>query len=251
VRQLRERTPAHYIAFDLLALGSADLRGRRFDERRPRLAEVLGDAAPPLHISPSTSDAAVARAWLERPAGGGIDGVVVKAADLVYEPGVRAMVKVKHERTVDCVVGGFRLRADKPGVGSLLLGLYDDKDELRHVGVASSFSDRRRRELFDELRGRAAPLDGHPWEQGYLLGGGAAGRLPGAAGRWSAAEMELDWVPLSPQPVCEVAYDHVDVDRFRHPARFRRWRPDRDPGSCRLSQLEGPHLDPFEVLGMT
>jgi ATP-dependent DNA ligase len=247
VERLRRDTPARYIAFDLLALGSDDVRERPFDERRRALAALLADAPAPLHLSPTTSDVAIARGWLERQ-GGGIDGVVAKRRDLRYQAGVRAMVKVKRTQTADCVVAGCRLRVDAPVIGSLLLGLYDEAGELRHVGVTSAFSDRRRRELLTELAPHVAPLEGHPWERGFLLEGSSMGRLKGAAGRWSAAEMELDWVPLAPRLVCEVAYDHVDGDRFRHAARFVRWRPDREPRSCLLEQLEVPSRDPLEVL---
>jgi ATP-dependent DNA ligase len=248
VRRLRHETPAHYIAFDLLALGDDDLRERPFAERRRALEALLARPAPPLHLSPVTDDQATARAWLEHHQGRGIDGVVAKRHDLRYRAGIRAMVKVKHEQTADCVVAGLRLRVDAPVVGSLLLGLYDDAGELRHVGVASSFSAERRRELLDDLRPHVTRLEGHPWERGFLLAGSPMGRLKGAAGRWSADEMELDWFPLAPRLVCEVAYDHVDEDRFRHVARFRRWRPDRDPRSCLLEQLDVPSRDPWDVL---
>ncbi|HEV2062239.1 MAG TPA: hypothetical protein VGR12_05245, partial [Solirubrobacteraceae bacterium] len=194
--------------------------------------------APPVHLTPATDDPAVATGWLERFQGAGIDGVVAKPRDGRYEPGARRLVKVKHERTADCVVAGLRFHAGRPMVGSLLLGLYDDDGTLVHVGVASSFPERRRVELLDELRPLAVPLEGHPWEQGYSLQGGATGRLAGAAGRWDPGEMPLDWIPLRIERVVEVAYDQVDRGRFRHPARFRRWRPDREPRSCRFDQLD-------------
>jgi ATP-dependent DNA ligase len=248
VERLRRETPARYIAFDLLALGDVDLRDRPFLERRVILAELLRDARAPLHLTPTTEDVAVAREWLERYRGHGIDGVMAKPLDLRYQPGVRAMVKVKHEQTADCVVAGCRLFVDRPEISSLLLGLYDDAGDLRHVGVASGFSERLRRELRAALEPLRVSLEGHPWQHGFLLGGSPIGRLAGAAGRWSPDEMTLDWFPLAQRLVCEVAYDHVDVDRFRHAARFRRWRPDRDPASCLLTQLEGPPRDPREVL---
>jgi ATP-dependent DNA ligase len=247
VERLSRETPAHYIAFDLLGWGDHDLRERPFAARRAALVELLGDARAPLHISPSTDDVSLASHWLELD-GGGIDGVVVKRCDQPYRSGERTMVKVKHERTIDCVVAGFRLWGEQPVVGSLLLGLYDERRELRHVGVCSAFSQARRLELLSELRPYATSLQGHPWEQGFLLGGGPTGRLRGAAGRWDAAEMELDWMPLRPELVCEVAYDHVDLDRFRHPARFRRWRPDRDARSCLLEQLKPPSPEPLQLL---
>jgi ATP-dependent DNA ligase len=251
VARLRADTPASYIAFDVLARGAEDLRPLPLSERRAALAELLPEAAPPLHVSPATDDAARARRWLAREPGGGIDGVVAKRPEQPYESGARTMIKVKREQTADCVVAGLRLRLDAPAVGSLLLGLYDEDGELHHVGVSSSFSDSRRRELLGELRPYVTTIEGHPWERGFLLAGGPTGRLRGAAARWSAAEMELDWVPLRAELVCEVAYDHVDIDRFRHPARFRRWRPDRDPRSCLLDQVRAGRADPFELLAPT
>ena len=248
VQRLRLKTPARYIAFDLLALGEDDLRERPFVERRAALEDLLSEAPAPLHLTAATDDPAIARSWLERYQGGGIDGVVAKAQDTRYQPGVRAMVKVKHEQTADCVVAGCRLFVDRPEISSLLLGLYDDAGDLRHVGVASGFSAARRRELPEVLGPHRIDLAGHPWERGFLLAGSPIGRLAGAAGRWSPEEMTLDWIPLAPRLVAEVAYDHVDADRFRHAARFRRWRPDRDPRSCRLEQLELPFHDPAEVL---
>ena len=155
---------------------------------------------------------------------------------------------MKLEQTADCVVAGFRWLVDRPLPSSLLLGLYDDDNALRHVGIASSFAEPRRRQLLAELRPLVTALEGHPWEHGFLLSGGATGRLRGAAGRWSPDEMEQDWTPVRPERVCEVTYDHVDDLRIRHPARFRRWRPDRDPSSCRLEQLKPPPADPMELL---
>ncbi|MCU1279993.1 MAG: ATP-dependent ligase, partial [bacterium] len=194
-------------------------------------------AQPALLATPATDDVDVARLWLERFSGRGIDGVVAKPCELRYLPGKRAMVKVKRERTADCVVAGFRWFGDQRVVGSLLLGLYDGA-ELRHIGVSSAFSGARRAELADELRGDVVPLRGHPWAHGFGLGPSPMGRLPGAAGRWDPTEMTQDWVPLAPSRVVEVAYDHIDGTRFRHPARFVRWRPDREPRSCTFAQLE-------------
>jgi ATP-dependent DNA ligase len=248
VERLRAETPARYIVFDLLGRGPLDLRERPLSERRAALTELLRAPEPPLHLSPITDDVEHVTRWLELDPGGGIDGVVAKRPEDPYRSGVRAMVKVKREQTADCVVAGARLRLDTPGISSLLLGLYDDDGELRHVGVSSAFSDRRRRELLRELRPYVTNIEGHPWEQGFLLAGGPTGRLRGAAARWSAAEMELDWIPLTPGLVCEVAYDHLDLDCFRYPARFRRWRPDRDPHSCLLDQLRSAHRDPLELL---
>jgi ATP-dependent DNA ligase len=193
-----------------------------------------------VQITPSTRDPGVAEQWLHRVAGGGIDGVVAKPLGAPYAPGARALIKIKPERTADCVVAGLRAHAGRPVVGSLLLGLYDDAGELLHVGVASQFPQARRKELLDDLQGLAIPLAEHPWRDGMLLGGGPMGRLKGAAGRWDPVTMPLDWVPLRPERVAEVAFEQVDDHRFRHPARFRRWRPDRDPRSCRIEQLDEP-----------
>jgi ATP-dependent DNA ligase len=249
VARLARETPARYVVFDLLAEDDRPLLDDPFAERRRRLEIVMADAAPPLLVlCPSTADPAVARRWLTAYAGSGIDGVVAKDAASAYEPGRRTMTKVKLDETADCVIAGFRWMLDRPLVASLLLGLYDDTGELRHVGVASAF----RRPLRDEITARlaplAVPLDGHPWELGFALEGGPAGRLPGSAGRWTP-DLVHDWVPVSPALVCEVAYDQVDGHRLRHAARWRRWRPDRDPGSCRVDQLDRPAADVTDVLG--
>ncbi len=205
----------------------------------------------PLFLTPATDERRVASGWLERFRGGGVDGVVAKHRDLPYKPGARAMLKVKHERTADCVVGGVRLvleadpaagvarAADPPAVASLLLGLYDQADALEHIGVASSFTNERRRTLARDVSPFAVAIEGHPWEQGFLIGGGPMGRLKGAAGRWVPG-MTMDWIPLRPELVAEVSYTHVDGHRLRHPAKFVRWRPDRDPRSCLLDQLDEP-----------
>jgi len=236
VERLARETPASFIAFDLPALDDDSLAAQPFIERRAALCALLDGVRPPLFVTPATDDADVARLWLERVTGRGIDGVVAKARSLRYEPGKRAMIKVKRERTAECVVAGFRFYGDRPVVGSLLLGLWSG-DELRHVGVTSSFSDARRRQLLDELRGDVVPLAAHPWARGFNLGPSPMGRLPGAAGRWDPTEMTQDWVPLRPTRVVEVAYDHLDGARFRHPARFVRWRPDREARSCTFAQL--------------
>ena len=232
VARLREETPASYVAFDLLAVGDDDLRERPFHERRARLeALVAGTGVRP---TPSTADPEQAEAWLAKPLGGAIDGVVAKPADLTYQPGKRVMVKVKRERTVDCVVAGMRL-AQGPVVSSLLLGLWDG-DTLRHVGVVQAMSRDERVRLAGDLAAFVTPLAGHPWENGFALEGGHLGRLSGAAGRW-APGMTMDWVPLRPALVAEVAYSQVDGVRFRHPARLVRWRPDRTAESCLVEQL--------------
>jgi ATP-dependent DNA ligase len=177
-----------------------------------------------------------------------VDGVVAKHHDLRYEEGARRMVKVKHERTADCVVAGFRTFEDRPLPSSLLLGLYDDSGVLHHVGIASSFTEQARARILGEIRPQIVPLSGHPWEHGFLLGPAPTARLKGAAARWSPEERELDWTPLAPELVCEVRFDQLDDHHFRHPARFRRWRPDRDARSCTLEQLETPPVDLDELL---
>src|SRR4051794_24301302 len=239
VELLASETPAEYVAFDLLARGDDDLRERPFARRRELLEELLTDAPLSVRLSPQTRDAAQAREWLEGPPIG-IDGVMAKDAASIYEPGARRMLKVKLDRTADCVVGGFRIHEEpQPAVSSLLLGLYDDDQRLQHVGVASSFGRARGIQLLDDVRGLARPIAGHPWEQGMLVEGGATGRLPGAAARWTP-DMELDWIPVEPVKVAEVGYDHADGARFRHPGRFRRWREDREPASCSIDQLLAP-----------
>jgi ATP-dependent DNA ligase len=247
VERLRRENPATFVAFDILALGDVDLTGRPFEQRRGILAELLADAVHPLHLTPATDDPEMARDWLVRFQGGGIDGVMAKRRQDPYRAGARSMVKVKPERTADCVVAGFRTYLGEPAVASLLLGLYDGDGGLQHIGVASSFPETRRRELFGELQALAVPVAEHPWKDGFLLGGGAMGRLPGAAGRWEPG-LELDWTPLAPERVCEVAYDQIDDHRLRHPARFRRWRPDREARSCHLGQLSTDPVDPAELL---
>lgn len=238
VAKLSAETPASFIAFDLLGLRSDNVCGRPFHERRRLLAELLGNARAPLYLTPATDDVDRAQQWLDRFHGGGTDGVVAKRRDLVYEPGARTMVKVKRERTADCVVAGVRWLLDRPLPRSLLLGLYDATGALHHVGVSTAFTEERRRQLLDELAPHVTTLEGHPWEHGFLLAGSPMGKLPGAAGRWSPDEMTQDWTPIEPRLVCEVAYDHADGYRFRHPARFRHWRPDLDPRECALEQLE-------------
>ena len=247
VERLSRETPATFVAFDLLAEGDANLLDRPFDERRAALERMLSQADASLGLTPATRDPAEAERWLALD-GAGIDGVMAKRADLRYRPGGRDMVKVKRERTADCVAAGFRVYADRPLLSSLMLGLYDYDGALRHFGVVQAFTNKRRAELIQELSALAVPLAGHPWEHGILMGGGTTGRLAGAAGRWSP-EMALDWVPVAPVRVVEVAYDQVDSGRLRHPARFRRWRPDREPRSCTLEQLTVASADPESVLG--
>jgi ATP-dependent DNA ligase len=235
VDRLRREMPAVLIAFDVLALGHEDLTQHPFVERRDELERLLDAAPTGLSLSPITADVGTARAWLDH-GGTNIDGVVVKARDLLYEPGRRSMLKVKKERTADCVIAGWRWLNDGTDLGSLLLGLYDDVGELWHVGVVSSFTERARVRFREELEPLAIPLSSHPWAAGFRIERSPLGRLKGAAGRWTP-DMAMDWVPLRPERVCEVAYDRFDGDRFRHPARFLRWRPDRDPRSCTFEQL--------------
>jgi ATP-dependent DNA ligase len=238
VAKLAAETPAAFVAFDLLAAGGADVRALPQRERRARLEALLAEAQPPLHLTPLTRDPAVAAEWLARFEGAGLDGVMVKPADSAYEPGKRAMIKVKHARTADCVVAGFRWHKSGEGrVGSLLLGLYDDRGHLHHVGVTSAFTMEGRTELARELEPlRADALTDHPWRQ-WAEAPPEFYRKPGAQSRWSAGK-DLSWEPLRVERVCEVKYDHLQGDRFRHATVFRRWRPDKAPADCRYDQLE-------------
>ena len=249
VEKLSKVTPASFVAFDLLAAGGRDLREVPQADRRAALERLLHDVAPPVHLTPVTRDRAVAGEWLQRFEGAGLDGVIAKPDALPYQPGKRAMFKIKHERTADCVVAGFRWHKSGGGlVGSLLLGLYDDKGTLHHVGVTSSFTMVRRRELADELAPlRENALDGHPWRAWAAVDAGAGDhvtRMPGGQSRWSAGK-DLSWEPLRIERVCEVKYDHLQGDRFRHGTTFQRWRPDRSPAECRYDQLEV--TTPFEL----
>lgn len=248
VRLLAEQTPASFVAFDLLALGDESLVDRPFSQRRAALEQALADASPPVHVAPSTTDRDVAEQWLERFEGAGLDGIIAKPPDGRYERGVRSLYKIKHDRTADCVVAGFRWHKSGPVVGSLLLGLYDDSGALQHVGVSASFPMKRRQELVAELEPYRTSADDHPWSAWAMAEAHERGRLPGAVSRWNAGK-DLSWEPLRPELVCEVAYDHMQGDRFRHTAQFRRWRPDRDPRSCTYEQLEEPvRFDLAEVL---
>lgn len=240
VRLLAQRTPASFVAFDLLALGDEDLMRRPFSERRARLVEALADARDPVFVTPATSDLAVAQDWFQQFEGAGLDGVVAKPLDGAYEPDKRTMFKIKHERTADCVVAGFRFHKTGDVVGSLLLGLWTDDGRLQHVGVSASFPMARRKTLLDELAPyRDVALGDHPWGQWADQEAHAERRMPGAVSRWNAKK-DLSFVPLRPELVVEVAYDHMEGDRFRHTAQFRRWRPDREPASCTYGQLEEP-----------
>jgi ATP-dependent DNA ligase len=236
VKLLASATPASYVAFDLLAFGHDDLRREPFTSRRSALEQALGHAKPPIYLTPATPDPAVARDWFARFEGAGLDGVVAKPGELTYREGERVMLKVKHERTADCVVGGFRWHKDGGGVGSLLLGLYDDQGALHHVGVASGLAATLRSSLVDDLTAyRLGSSDGHPWRA--TTAGTDNTRRPGAPSRWNA-NSDLSWEAVAPELVCEVGYDHLQGDRFRHATSFRRWRRDREPGSCTYAQLE-------------
>jgi ATP-dependent DNA ligase len=236
VRRLSAETPARFIAFDAIWRGGRDLRTAPFRTRRAQLIDVTANASVRLVATPQTHDVGEAMGWLAAPDGAGIDGVVAKDPDAPYEPGRRSMIKVKTRRTLDAVVAGYRWMMERHAIGSLLLGLYDDDGSLRHIGVASSFSEAARAQFLDELSPSALPLGEHPWAEGFLISPSPLGRLKGAAGRWTP-DMAMDWVPIRLDRVCEVEYDRFDGDRLRHPARFLRWRPDRDPESCTFDQL--------------
>ena len=239
VAKLAAETPSAFVAFDLIAIDDRDLRSAPQHERRTLLERALADVRPPVHLTPMTRDPAVARDWLARFEGAGLDGVIAKPVGGVYEPGKRVMIKVKHARTADCVVAGFRWHKAGHGiVGSLLLGLYDDRSRLQHVGVTSSFTMSARRELARELEPfRERALDGHPWREWADFQAAEGSRMPGGQSRWSAGK-DLSWEPLRVERVCEVKYDHMQGTRFRHAAVFQRWRPDKRPADCTYEQLE-------------
>ena len=240
VDRLAAETPASFVGFDLLAVGDESLLETPFGERRARLEAALADAEPPVFLTPSTDDLATAQQWFEVFEGAGLDGVVAKRTTDGYQPDVRAMFKIKHERTADCVVAGFRWHKSGGVIGSLLLGLYNEAGELQHVGVSASFPMKRRAELVQELEPYAVEdLSGHPWRAWAEAEAHEQGRLPGAVSRWNAKK-DLSWVPLRPELVVEVAYDHMEGTRFRHTAQWRRWRPDREPASCTYEQLDRP-----------
>ncbi|MFI9030745.1 ATP-dependent DNA ligase [Streptomyces sp. NPDC053560] len=238
---LAERTPAGFVAFDLLALDNEALLSTPQKERRTRLTEALRGTEAPVHLAPATTDRDVAAEWFTQYEGAGLDGVIAKPLDMPYRPDERVMVKVKHERTADCVLAGFRYHKSGPVVGSLLLGLYDAAGTLQHVGVCAAFSMKRREELVTELEPlRMTSATGHPWADWANEEAHESARMPGAPSRWSGKK-DLSWVPLRPERVLEVAYDHMENgQRFRHTAQFRRWRPDRTPESCTYAQLEEP-----------
>ena len=249
VKLLAEQTPARFVAFDLLALGDTDYTGTPFAERREALVQALKPAQAPVSVTAATDDAGTARDWFERFEGAGLDGVVAKPLDAPYAPNKRTMAKLKHERTADCVLAGYRVHKSGPDrIGSLLLGIYNDDGELTNVGVAGSFSMDRRRELFEELQPLIAGEEGHPWASEEQDAGTRTPRNSEGS-RWSGKK-DLSFVPLRPERVVEVKYDHMEGERFRHVAQFVRWRPDRTPESCTYAQLEEPvKFDLAEVLG--
>ncbi|MCK1799099.1 ATP-dependent DNA ligase [Streptomyces sp. XM4193] len=249
VRRLAAETPAAFVAFDLLALEDRSLMEAPLAERRRLLAEALEGVDGPVRLAPATDDPEVARQWFERFEGAGLDGIVAKRPDLPYGPDQRLMVKVKHERTADCVLAGLRHHKSGPVVGSLLLGLYDESGVLQHVGVCASFPMRRREELMTELAPLRTDSADHPWGAWQDEAAHEHSRMPGGPSRWTGKK-DLSWVPLRPERVVEVAYDHMQGDRFRHTTRFRRWRPDREPHQCTYAQLEEPvRYDLAEALG--
>jgi ATP-dependent DNA ligase len=242
VDRLAVETPASFVAFDLVALGDRDLREVPFVERRRLLAESLHDAVAPIHLCPTTRDRDVAADWFARFEGAGFDGVMAKPAQGTYVSDKRVQWKVKHKRTADLVVAGYRVHKDGHGVGSLLLGVHDDDGHLQHIGVAAAFTAARREELVGELAPyEAEALEGHPWRQWAEAEAHETGptRMPGAPSRWSGGK-DQSWVPLRPQLVVEVAYEGLTNGRFRHPARFVRWRPDKAPAECRYDQMDQP-----------
>src|SRR5262245_56206761 len=238
VAKLSREIPASFVAFDLLAAGGS-LMSSPQRERRAELERLMARAGPPAYLTPMTLDRATAARWLQEFEGAGLDGVIAKPSGAAYQPGKRAMLKVKHARTADCVVAGFRwYKPAQDAVGSLLLGLYDDRGRLQHVGVTSSFTLVMRKQLVRELAAlRENALEQHPWREWASAGAGAHGRMPGGHSRWSAGK-DLSWEPLRVERVCDVKYDHMQGDRFRHGAVFLRWRPDKPPKDCRYDQLE-------------
>ncbi|MET4136342.1 ATP-dependent DNA ligase [Pseudarthrobacter sp. PvP090] len=249
VRLLADQTPASFVAFDLLALDDEDLTGRPFAERRAALERVLAGSAAPIHLTATTRDRGTAQEWFHQFEGAGLDGIVAKPLDGPYLPDKRSMFKVKHERTADCVLAGYRVHTSGPDrVGSLLLGLYDDAGKLANVGVVGAFPLQRRKDLFEELQPLVTSFDDHPWDWARQEEGARTPRKAEGS-RWSGGK-DLSFTPLRPERVVEVKYDHMEGERFRHTTQFVRWRPDRDPRSCTNEQLEEPvKFDLAAVLG--
>ncbi len=247
VRRLAAETPASFVAFDLLAVGDTSLMDAPLRDRHAGLLEALVAASPPIHLCPSTTDAEVARRWFVEFEGAGLDGVIAKRLADPYTPDKRTLVKVKHRRTADCVIAGYRVHKDGKGVGSLLLGLFDAEGRLHHVGVAASFTAKRRTELLAELEPLTHDaLEGHPWRDWaeFMAAADAGQRMPGGGSRWNAGK-DLSWVPLRIERVAEVTFGQLQEGRFRHGSTFVHWRPDREPASCTYDQLEVAAPVPF------
>jgi ATP-dependent DNA ligase len=241
IERLRAEIPALFVAFDLLAIDGEDITERPFDERRARLEAALGASGKGIYVTPMTTDADTAQMWFERWEGAGLDGVMAKQASGTYQPGLRTMIKVKHERTIDCVVAGFRWHKDGKGVGSLLLGLYDDDGALHHIGVTGSFTAAKRTELIDELTPlRENAAENHPWGEWANVSASGTASAP-TGNRWNAKK-DMSWEPLRIELVVEVAYGHFQGSRMRHGASYRRFRPDREPASCTYAQVKPPEL---------
>jgi len=238
VQMLAKKTPASYVAFDLLALGDDDYTGRPFTERRAALVAALANSGPSVHVTPATTDLTTAQRWFEEFEGAGLDGVVAKPLTITYQPDKRVMFKIKHQRTADCVIAGYRVhKSSDEAIGSLLLGLYTDDGNLASVGVIGAFPMATRRKLFAELQPFVTSFDGHPWDWAAQSVVPRSARNEGS--RWNSGK-DLSFTPLRPEQVVEVRYDHMEGQRFRHTAQFNRWRPDRDPRSCTYAQLEQP-----------
>jgi ATP-dependent DNA ligase len=251
VKLLAETTPASFVAFDLLAIGDEDLTGRPLVERRAALEDALKNAKPPVHVTPVTQDLDTAREWFDQFEGAGLDGLIAKKLDVTYQPDKRVMAKIKHERTADCVVAGYRVHKSGPdAIGSLLLGLHDEHGKLASVGVIGAFPLAQRKALFAEMQPLVTTFDGHPWNWAAHEMGERTPRK-NETSRWNAGK-DLSFVPLRPERVVEVRYDYMEGVRFRHTAQFVRWRPDREPASCTYEQLEQPvSFDLGDVLGLS
>lgn len=246
IAMLSQQIPSSFIAFDLLALGEESFMDKPFSQRRAELEDAFAASGPPVYLTPATDSLELARKWFDAFEGAGLDGVIAKPREVLYVPDKRLMFKIKHQRTVDCVVAGFRWHKSGPVVGSLLLGLYDESGGLQHVGVAAAFKMAERKRLLEDLEAvRMASGEPHPWHQWAEFD-----RIPGGGqSRWSQGK-DMSWEPLQPRLVVEVAYDHMEGTRFRHVAQFKRWRPDRDPRSCTFEQLDRPvEFDLAQVLG--
>jgi ATP-dependent DNA ligase len=243
VDKLAQETPAGYVVFDLLALGDVAYAERPLSERRAALEEALVGLDGPCYLTRTTTDPAEAESWFQQFEGAGLDGVMAKPLAAPYEQNARSMLKIKHERTADVVLAGYREHktstAERPLIGSLLLGLYNDEGKLQHIGVSASFTEKRRAELFEELQPLVCPIEEHPWGEWTEFLVANPGRVPGTQSRWSQGK-DLSFTPLRPERVLEVKYDHMEGRRFRHTAHFKRWRTDRDPESCGYGQLEEP-----------